>query len=320
MSLLKKLTPINLLEEKEKFFADTSYNPQFIYEEDINESELYKYGLPKKDILEKAKKIVATAYAGGKTESDLVAENDPVISEQKVENMILAFLHAHGLENRFKVIWSASAISRASITHDTLKLRLNSEFRHYNTIGMIYHEIGTHALRRINYEQQPWFKKKKKYNLNNDYLPTEEGLASFHSLLPKSNKSAHTFALRYLTVEKALTTDFVGTWNFLEPYVDSKEKRWSLVVRLKRGIKDTGKLGAFTKDLVYFQGMIEVYDWLVNNSFSLEKMYLGKIAHEDIYKAIKLNPHFFPLLPIFYTQSTDEYKKSILSIGEKNFL
>ena len=287
MSLLKKLTPINLLEEKEKFFADTSYNPQFIYEENIDETELYKYGLPKKDILEKAKRVVAAAYASGKTESDLVALDGPIISQQKVTDMVQAFLRAHDLEDRFNISWSSSYISRATITSDTIKLKTSSEFRHYDTIGMIYHEIGTHALRRINYEQQPWYKNKKKYGLLADYLPTEEGLASIHSLLPKENKSAYSVALRYIAVDFAQHHSFSELWDFLTPYIDELEKRWMICVRQKRGMTDTSKYGGFTKDIVYFSGMLEVIDWLINNSNDLKYLYSGKICIKNV-KKVKL--------------------------------
>lgn len=321
MSLLKKLTPINLLEEKEKFFADTSYNPQFIYEEDIDESELYKYGLPKKDILEKAKKIVAAAYAGGKTESDLVALDGPIISQQKVTDMVQAFLRAHDLEDRFNISWSSSYISRATITSDTIKLKTTSEFRHYDTVGMIYHEIGTHALRRINYEQQPWYKNKKKYGLLADYLPTEEGLASIHSLLPKENKSAYSVALRYIAVDFAQHYSFSELWDFLTPYIDELEKRWMICVRQKRGMTDTSKSGGFTKDLVYFEGMVSVLKWLEENEYDPTTLYVGKIGIEDLDSINKIGYDNHLILPSFFIKDkSDSYKEQIKNIFSTNQL
>lgn len=39
MSLITDLIPINLNEEKEKFFIDNSYNPQFVYENETSDEK-----------------------------------------------------------------------------------------------------------------------------------------------------------------------------------------------------------------------------------------------------------------------------------------
>ena len=48
MSLVRDLTPINLLEEKQKFFdQNCKYNPYFKYNNLATLDKLYKYGQPK---------------------------------------------------------------------------------------------------------------------------------------------------------------------------------------------------------------------------------------------------------------------------------
>lgn len=315
MSLLQRLTPTNLLEEKEKFFTDNSYNPQFVYEEEISEQDLYKYGLPKEELVKKAQSIVTNAFANGKTESDLVAEDGPIISQEKVTDMVSAFLKAHDLQDRISISWSSSYVSRATMSTDTLKLRSTAQFRHYDTIGMIYHEIGTHALRRINYEQQPWYKKKKKYGIVHSYLPTEEGLASIHSLLPKKNKSAYSTALRYLAVDFAQNHGFVELWNFLTPYVDEIEKRWMICVRQKRGMTDTSYGGGFTKDLVYFEGTLNIISWLSRNNYNCKNLYIGKISTHDLELAIPLSKIDSIIYPKFFNEN---YLEQIVNIANTN--
>ena len=318
MSLISKLTPVNLQEEKKKFFADENYNPQFEYGEEIIDENLYKYGQPKSKILDIAQTIVNKAYAN-RSETELRELRGKKVSKHQVEEKINKFLEIHNLQDRFKLIWSSSFVARTAITSDTIKLRLPVEFNQLDLLSMIYHEIGTHALRRINYEKQPWFKKKNKYGFK-DYLQTEEGIAILHSLLPQKFQLAYQAALNYLTVQYAQQHSFVKTWNYLAPYIDNPNRRFVFTFRKKRGLKDTSQAGGFTKDLVYLAGMIEVWSYLKNNNFDLTKLYFGKMSLEDVNKAVSMNPDFKPLLPSFYTLNKSEYVSKIKNIGKINFL
>ncbi|MEX0895321.1 MAG: tyrosine/phenylalanine carboxypeptidase domain-containing protein [Patescibacteria group bacterium] len=315
---LKQLIPTNLQEEKEKFFADFSYNPQFVYENEIDESKLHEYGLPEDTILSIAKEIVSKAYLN-RNELDIKMNEGPVISEKEVTDKFLSFLKLHNLEKRYRVVWSSSFITRAAILQDLIKLKSGSEFRRDGLTGLLYHEIGTHALRRVNYEKQPWFKRKKKYGFSN-YLPTEEGLAVLHSLLPLRYKSAYSSALRYQAVEYAQTHSFSELWSYLSRYIDNFDTRWMVTFRQKRGVSDTSKPGGFTKDLVYFKGVVEVFQWLNNHNFNLEALYFGKLSYKDVDKALQLNPGFTPLLPSFYEVNKEEYAENMREVGELNNL
>lgn len=318
MSTIQRLTPINLLEEKEKFFADMSYNPQFVYEDGLPTEELTKHGRPDSLYIELASAILEEAYRN-RNEADLFMMEGKVLSQQDVTQRIETFLEMHKLQDRFKLIWSQSFVSRASITTDTLKLRLPAEFRKEGLIGMLYHEIGTHAIRRINYEKQPWYKRKKKYGFSN-YLLTEEGLASIHSLIPHSFKLAYIPAIRYLAVEYAQEGSFVEVWQKLGKYVQDPERRWQIVFRQKRGLTDTSQPGGFTKDMVYFQGLVETWEWLRHNDFDPTDLYYGKLAAEDVATAKELNPNYEPFLPSFFSLDPDLYKTQLEAIGYANHL
>jgi hypothetical protein len=317
MTWLDSLTPTNLLEVKAKFFADFSYNPQFIYSKGYSPEDLIKYGLPQKKYADLARTILDTTFFG-RNEADLRMNEGPALSEQEVNNRITTFLKMHDLHNRFEIVWSHAFVSRATITENQLKLRANAEFREQSLIGMIYHELGTHALRRINYEAQPWFKKKKKFGLNHSYLKTEEGLATLHSLIPHYYKSAHRSALRYLAVDFAQKHSFAEVWHFLTKYIDDPETRWAVTFRQKRGLEDTSQGGGLTKDLVYFQGAVEVWGWLAQHDFDITQLYFGKVAYEDIELAVSLNPDFKPVLPSFFTLDHKKYAKNLMEIGTEN--
>lgn len=315
MSFLSNLIPINLLEEKEKFLNDHKYNPQFVYDEPIDHKKLSQYGAPKQPYLDLAKAILEKSYFG-RNELDLFMMEGKELNQQEVTDKTRTFLEMHGLSERFAIVWSSSFVSRATINEDTVKYRLPVDYRKEGLIGALYHEIGTHALRRINYEQQPWFKKKKKYGFA-DYLRTEEGLASLHSLLPHSFKSAYISAIRYLAVNVAQSASFAEVWHSLDQYVEDIERRWMITIRQKRGLEDTSQPGGYTKDLVYFEGLVDVWQWLTKNNYDLETLYFGKLAAEDIDKARELNPIFQPLLPVFF-QEKDKYIQAVSEIGEYN--
>jgi len=318
MSLIKKITPINLLEEKEKFFADESYNPQFKYAEEFDEEILYKHGHPQNKYLELAQTILEKVHYRY-DETDLDKLRGDLVNQSEVTKKTTDFLKIHQLEKRFKITWSNSFVSRAAITVDTIKLKLPADFRQLDLLSMLYHEIGTHALRRINYEQQPWYKKKKKYEFKN-YLKTEEGLAGLHSLLPLNFQYAYYPALNYVSVAYAQKHSFSKTWNFLKKYINNPERRWERTLRRKRGLKDTSRPGGFTKDLVYFEGMIEVWNYLNKNNFDLTKLYFGKMSWEDVDAAVKMNPNFKPFLPSFFLADKEQYAEKIEKIGKLNML
>jgi len=313
MSWLDKVTPINLLEEKEKFFADQTYNPQFIFTEPIDQDTLYRYGLPKKEYLDLAKEILDKTYFG-RNEKDLIMLEGPILSQNEVNHKFTTFLKMHKLEERFSIVWSTAFTSRASINKNTIKLRNNAEFRKDGTIGLIYHEIGTHALRRINYEKQPWYRKKNEFGLTTDYLRTEEGLAALHSLLPKTFFSAFNSAIRYLAIHYSQNFSFSELWQYIGAYIQDRETRWMVTFRQKRGLTDTSQPGGMTKDLVYFEGMIEVWRWLRDNEYNPTNLYYGKIAHEDSAQAAAISSNNI-LLPSFYTLSQEIYKQKMEIIG-----
>ncbi len=313
MGFISDLIPTNLNEEKEKFFLDNSYNPQFVYEKEIDQEKLYAQGKPNKKYLELAKHILEKTYFG-RNEKDLYMMEGKFVDQSYVDRAAKTFLQMHQLNKKYNVSWSSSYLTRASINRDTLKLRLPAEFRKEGLIGMLYHEIGTHALRNFNYQKQIWYKRKNKYGFS-DYLKTEEGLATLHSNMPHSYKSAFVSAGRYFAVHKAQELSFAETWKQIGKYIQDYETRWSVTVREKRGLTDTSKPGGFTKDLVYFEGMVEVWKWLKNNNFDITDLYYGKVAKEDVEKAKKLNPNFYPKLPSFFTLSKDNYAKEINEIG-----
>lgn len=316
MGLITNLTPINLNEEKAKFFTDHKYNPQFIYKTETSKEKLIKYGIPKLAYTALAQEILDKTYFN-RNESDLFMMKGPKLTQKYVEKTVQTFLHMHNLQKKYKTIWSSSFIARTTIHDNTINLRLPVDFRKEDLLGMLYHEIGTHAIRRINYEKQPWFRKKKKYGFS-PYLKTEEGLATLHSLIPHSHKSAFISAIRYVAISTAQKSSFAKTWQSIGKYVQDPDRRWSITVRQKRGLTDTSKPGGFSKDLVYFEGSVDIYNYLEDHNFDISDLYFGKLALKDVKKAVEMNPDFVPELPSFFSVEREKYIQGLVSINDYN--
>lgn len=319
MSLVQDLTPINLKEEKQKFFdSKCNYDPQFKYKTLVTLDKLHRYGKPKPEYINLAQKILDKAFKN-RTIDDLRELQGPIITAKQGEAMIKKFLKENKMEDEIRVVWIKGHISKISIYKNKLKIRKEFDFRQKQFQASIYHELGTHALRRINYLKQPFFNKKNKHNFRK-YLFTEEGLGSLHSLLASNLQLSYFNALHYLATDIAQQKSFVETFNFINQYMQNIEKSWLITVKIKRGTYDTSQPGGFTKSIVYLEGMAKVWQYLKKSNFDVAGLYLGKIDVDDIPLARELNPGFKPKLPSFYFLNPKKYQEKITEIAINNNL
>lgn len=103
---------------------------------------------------------------------------------------------------------------------------------------------GTHYIRGVNNTRQPWHSSegRKQYSLK-PANPTEEGLASLHSVLFRKQPFLWRAALLYYTIERASRLSFSALFQDLEQYVQDASVRWEYCVRAKRGQTDTSQPG-----------------------------------------------------------------------------
>ena len=62
----------------------------------------------------------------------------------------------------------------------------------------------------------------------------------------------------------------------------SDQIAWKISLKVKRGLYDTSKKLAFTKDIVYFKGERMVEKYLQKKENSLKDLYIGKVGIEDM--------------------------------------
>jgi len=313
---LTNLYPINLDEEKENFLKDGDYNPQFEYSDPgINFKEFYKKikSLKYKETImdrilkEKAKetyyflKLIEnigkksfTKYSikiYGRPDSNLLktakklsSYDDSKIYEPKrrtsTYNAVLKFRKIFKELNLKWEVEEKDIASKAMVIPSRRKLIIknNRNFSRREIRRFTVHEIYTHVLRTEFGLIQPY----KIFSIGlAGYESTEEGLSLYKEkkagLLDK--KSLKGYSSRVLSVDKALNGSFRDVYNFLTDLFD-KEKAWDLSVRVKRGIKNTRESGAFTKDILYLKGYLEVSNFIKNQS-GLHLLHYGKIGVKD---------------------------------------
>ena len=169
--------------------------------------------------------------------------------------------------------------ARVNPLKQTLELRKKERFSEKYVRRLIVHELGTHAVRAENARQQPLL-----IFLHGlpGYLETEEGLAAYaeHLTGVLDNSTLRNYAGRVIAIHYALEHDFRSTYNHLRKYFSDK-MAWKLTLRAKRGLSDTSQPGAYTKDVIYLRGFLNVKRYIEKGG-DLEELYIGKIGLKDI--------------------------------------
>ncbi len=311
--------PLNLTEEKKKFFFDPNYNPQFIYEQDIPDSVLYRHGTFGGELSDKAKIICDTVIKKWGTQSKYLDEVEgKVLSKEESSQIINAYLKECSLENIVSLHYSQNFIPRTSIDGYKMNIRLPIAYRDTEIIGMLHHEIGTHIYRRLNDENKFWHEKREKFELKN-HIETEEGLAVLNGHYNRKHPYLWNTAVRYLACAYAGKLSFAKTYKAMTEYIDDRERRFNMTLRAKRGLTDTSKPGGYTKDQVYLRGVMKVSKWLKDNDFDADRLYVGKVAIEDLERLEPLLKTHDYILPPFLIGKKDEYKKALQELLEINF-
>lgn len=320
-SLTISYTITNLAEEKARFLADRSYNPQFEYQEPPLEEYLTRYGDLDTDLVSTAEVILQnTLNKYHNPESLLMAEGD-LTTETEVQNTISRYLQTNNIEQKVSVFYSPTLVARTAVNqenkHCHLKVRLPIAYRQRSLRAVLDHEVGTHIFRWLNEFQQPWHDQHQAYQLK-DHVETEEGLATLHTHLTHPVMFLWQPALYVKAISFAQTNSFVKVFELLQPYVTDFDQRWLLTVRVKRGLTDTSQRGGFKKDLLYLRGAKKVARFLTTNGFNAEPLYLGKVALEDLDRLQTIDHHKPEYMPLFVQDPN--YRTTLSAIIDVNNL
>ncbi|XP_030368528.1 uncharacterized protein KIAA0895-like [Strigops habroptila] len=322
--LLVALRPCNVEAERERFFrASFAYDPQFEYAEPVPAAVLDRYAAASDRFVAQAIRIIrAVLEKYGTYESFEVATGGRLLSKCQIWSVIRKYMQKEGCVGEVVVQLTDDLLSQAVMmvedSRPTLAINLAGARQHWLE-GMLRHEIGTHYIRGVNNTHQPWHSSegRKQYSLK-PANPTEEGLASLHSVLFRKQPFLWRAALLYYTIERASRLSFSALFQDLEQYVQDAGIRWEYCVRAKRGQTDTSQPGCFSKDQVYLDGILRILRHRQTIDFPLLAA-LGKVSYEDVNRLKKFGVLEKARIPHFM-QDLERYMKQLDHIVTTNGL
>ncbi|KAK9526190.1 hypothetical protein VZT92_014903 [Zoarces viviparus] len=287
LCILTAIKPSNVQKEKATFFkSDFNYDPQFEYSNPVSPVVLARHSNASDRFLTQAVRIMELALQRyGSYEKFEKTTGGNLLTKSRVWLNIKKYMEKEGCVGEIVAQVTDDLLSRASMTvvnsRPTLTINSSTAREHWLE-GMLRHEIGTHYFRGINNCHQPWSSSvgRKKHNLK-PLNPTEEGLASIHSVLFRKDPTLWRAALLYYTVYQASHMSFSQLFHNLGRFVQDPNTRWDYCIRAKRGQTDTAQPGCFSKDQVYMDGILQILRYRDKIDFPL-LMALGKVSFEDV--------------------------------------
>jgi alpha-L-glutamate ligase-like protein len=315
------LRPINHDEEKRIFFENPTHSPQFVYRaptlpipqmrkdlKALPEATHPLYTLYKKKITEIETKLdllesidspklqTASEKLYGPAsrvlydqavryihEHPVQPDQSGKVSFKQVLKRLTLFLEEHKLSN-WHIKAAPDRVNDISVSLDgTIHLREGVTFTENRLRAVIAHEIETHIYRAENSRLQKY----KIFEIGTaGYIATEEGLAVYNQRalgVPLGEKEIWA-PLRSIGAYLAQEMSFVDLFHYLKSnYGLGDDSAWHTCVKVKRGLADTNKKIAFTRDTIYFKGLQMVEEFLAENTAEKMKyLYIGKIGIDDL--------------------------------------
>jgi len=234
-----------------------------------------------------------------------VAPPERNCSAKEFARLLEARLEKLGIAMDIKTVPSMATKIWVDSVSRTIHLDQNTLFALREVKRLLVHEIDVHAVRIHNGSCLPW----GIFSMGTaGYREAEEGLAVHFErqtghLYPFQEK---IYAGRCLAVYLSLSAGFAEVFEELLLYFDEKTA-YSIVERIKRGLTDTSRSGALTKEFHYFTGPNWVRSYL-HNGGDLRILMGGKIAFKHAKAITKLvqNSHVDTSKWIFPEEITDD--------------
>ena len=294
MNLFSLITPNNIPQEKEKFFSQANYNPQFLYDWD---SPLIQQWVVKHP---KYKNFVDALLS--QDHQKITSEGEFLFDNTLQENIFIVAEEALGklppsqdtppidviVETFQRVLRSLDIHYEVKISdlhgfnfrkpsdiENTLLVSRHLNMQFFSLDGEIKHEL-LHIIRQEN----------TRFNSipnSKQYLPTEEGLATYFQDYSGKDGTSSLFqhAAEYTVMKVGRSGSFTDMTNYLEKLGFSKELAWQRVLRHKLGFKDTSLPDDNMKSSMYFFHSQKIRD--LNDEERL-RLLVGKIRLDELEK------------------------------------
>jgi len=235
------------------------------------------FGAPTPEDASKAREVLVQHAAAAPLTQICSAKNFAEILETRLAQLGIAM----------KVVLRAAMATRISVDAALRVINLNQHalFAPQAIQRLLVHERDAHAGRIHNGACLPW----GIFSMGTaGYREAEEGLAVYLErrsghLYPFQEK---IYAGRCLAVYLSLSAGFAEVFEELRVYFDEKTA-YAIVERIKRGLADTSRSGALTKEFHYYTGPLKVRSFL-NRKGNLKTLMGGKIAFKHANVIAKL--------------------------------
>lgn len=226
--------------------------------------------------------------ASRQNEADVCLMADYV--KEEMEKVIKPFFKHHPVE----IIIDEKLVSKAAAGASRIRIRNYTCFAPIDIPQLIEHEAFVHTLTLINGRSQSNL---KCLGLGAPRTTkTQEGLALFAELITNSIDLSRLrrIAARVRGVEMALNgADFIQVFKFFLECGQTESEGFYSAMRVFRGGDVKGRV-AFTKDITYLQGFVEVHRFLeqaIQKERIMDAHYLfcGRLTTPDV---VKLEPYF----------------------------
>jgi hypothetical protein len=287
MSYLRIITPTNIEEERDKFFSNTNYLPQFKYDwSNINTDKLSDEDQKLLSVLLSQNTHDITAF--GEKYFDIQFRDADIeyaklrVKEIPQKEVVTAEKYAECAQQLFKefdidykveIVNKHGFQGRPDHKHKVLRLSkfLKPEF--YSVEGLVKHEL-VHIIRSLNGEYN-------NVNVQPGYLGTDEGLAAFvqDNLLQTQTSSLFMHSVEYLAAHIAKEHGFLDVYRFLVSNGSSPESAWLRGIRQKFGLCDTSQPGGLMKSAMQYCYEMKIKEL---NKDDLLKLFIGKVRLNQI--------------------------------------
>jgi len=314
--------PLNIENEKQRFFGKRSYNPVFSYpalphqkikkySERLSQTNINNVYSPEDKIRKRKlnetrlklnlianrgspgilniskklyrikldKKSLNSALIDSKTKNSFKKQEN--LCAYKTARQFQKNLHSMNIDN-WKTVVSNRRDFYFQVRYKKLLIRISRDlcWDYGGLDSIIAHEIDGHVIRSVNALRQ---KSKLFQEPLPFYIKTEEGLATYLSGYCSKNSALARkhHAIKYLACVFAQKNSFRETYNFLIDHGFTNNLAFQRTVRIKRGFEDTSLPGFFAREATYYEGMLEVKNYLENKG-DIRKLYAGKIGLDDI--------------------------------------
>ena len=145
--------------------------------------------------------------------------------------------------------------------------------------------------------------------------PTEEGLASLHTVLSRPGHCMWRAAMNYYCGAAAENLSFRELFNDMKQFCEDEELRWGFALRVKRGFEDTSIPGSFCKDQMYLEGALRILQQIDEIDFNA--LYMGQIALEDV-ERLRQGGEVEKIVVPWFMKDMDRYKDKLRAIIHEN--